>query len=151
MKNNTITEQTSQSLFLFENILDSEKLLQYPKIEKLVKCFYGVPNISIYQTARVDDFHTLISDKTYSSLLKMDESGGAMIYPLKVRFEELAIENQCSEYSGPLNVLILPPDNDEGPLLVLTCQWKNSLFRNDYFVVGVLGYREYLEKMIEKL
>lgn len=140
---------TSLSLILFENVLDSEKLLHSPEIQALVKLCFGEVNLSKAHTALMEDLHSLIGDEVYKGLRKTD--GTTMIYPVKAKLTDLLEENHNPEYSGPLNVLLLKPDDTEHNILVLTTHWSDNLFRNDHSVVGVIGDTADIEDMIDKI
>ena len=71
-----------------------------------------------------------------------------MVYPIKARFEDLAHDTHSDEYSAPLYLFLFDTDEIKN-LLVLTCQWYDGLFRNDYYVVGVIAPEDRVLGLIE--
>lgn len=47
----------SQSLILFDDVLDGEKVMRSPEIGKIVRFFYGRPALSIAQVETPDKLH----------------------------------------------------------------------------------------------
>lgn len=144
----TPDNDSSQSLIVFENVLDSEKVLHSSEIETLLEHFYGNANLSTAHTPLLEKLNTLIENIANKGLTSTD--GRAMIYPVKDDFDNLVLEDHNLDYSGPLNILIVKPDEIERNLLVLTCHWGDNLFRNDHSVVGVIGETEDLEDLIDR-
>lgn len=140
---------SSQALILFDGVLDSKKLLQSYEIEALSNHFYGNANISEANTTMLDELHSLLTDLCDKGFRSSD--GGTMIYPVKAKFDDLVRKEHSEEYSGPVNVVITKTESLEHNILILTCHWGNNLFRNDYYVVGVIGETEDMELMLERI
>lgn len=140
---------SSQALILFDGVLDSKRLLQSYEIEALSNHFYGNAIISAANTTMLDELHSLLTDLCDKGFRSSD--GGTMIYPVKAKFDDLVVKKHSEEYSGPVNVVITKTDSLEHNILVLTCHWGNNLFRNDYYVVGVIGDTEDIEQLIEQI
>ena len=135
-----------QALILFDNILDSEKLLCSDEIQSLVKATMGIYNLSYENPENSTEFQNWLRDEWYRNL------ENSMIYPIKTKFEKLAQNSHNDAYSGPLNVFVFRPKDAECFYLVLTCHWTSpdGLFRNDNSVVGIIIDRDDLIQAIEK-
>ena len=134
----------SPVLVLFNDVLDAEKVQQSPEIEKLAKCFYGKPISSVFSPDKADQLHDKLRDEQY----KADVQGRAMIYPVKADFGDLTLDSFSDQFSGPLYVQIFTPDIADYDVLTFTCCWNDGIFRNDYYVVGVIADTEDLGKII---
>ncbi|MBQ2492324.1 MAG: hypothetical protein II527_03220 [Bacteroidales bacterium] len=134
----------SPVLVLFNDVLDAEKVQQSPEIEKLAKCFYGKPIASVFSPDWADQLHDKLRDEQY----KADVQGRAMIYPVKADFGDLTQDSFSDQFSGPLYVQIFTPDIADYDILTFTCCWNDGIFRNDYYVVGVIADTEDLGKII---
>ena len=130
-----VSESDWQSLILFDGIVNGESFLSLPEIQKLLIYFYGQPRISIVETNYPKELHDWLRDALY----KADVKGLAMVYPVKASFEEMAIPGHSEEYSGPLYIQIIHPDQMENDLLVLTCRWTDNLFHNDSYIIGLIA------------
>jgi len=127
------------ALVLFDNVLDPEKVLQSPEIEKLVGYCFGGTTLSIAQPEKPEQLQDWLREEQY----KADVQSRAMTYPFKARFEDLALDTYSDQYSGPLYVQIFSLGNTVRDVLTITCQWSDGLFRNDYYVIGaILNQRE---------
>ena len=135
-----------QSLILFDNILNGERLLSSPEIQKLLVYFYGQPRISIVEANYPEELHDWLRDVLY----KADVNGDAMVYPVKASFEEMAVHGYPGEYSGPLHIQIIQPDPAENDLLVLTCRWANNLFHNDTYIIGLIADSDDLTTIVDE-
>lgn len=133
------------ALVLFDNVLDPEKVLQSPEIEKLMGYCFGGTTLSIAQPEKPEKLHDWLRDEQY----KTDVQGRAMIYPVKARFKDWTLDTHSDEFSGPLYVQVLSTDEEALNILTITCQWYNGLFRNDYYVVGAIVSAEDLERIIK--
>ena len=136
---------TWQSLILFDNVLGAEKLLKSIEIEQLTKYYFGQSNISVVRTDHLEELQGCLRDEMY----RADVGNRAMVYPFKEKFEDLALDTHGKEYSGPLVMTIIERGKGENDLLILTCNWGDGLFRNDYYIIGVIADTEDLEKMID--
>lgn len=134
----------SPVLVLFNDVLEAEKVQQSPEIEKLAKCFYGKPIASVFSPESADQLHDKFRDEQY----KADVQGRAMIYPVKADFGDLTQDSFSDQFSGPLYVQIFTPDVTDYDVLTFTCCWNDGVFRNDYYVVGVIADTEDLGKII---
>ena len=71
-----------------------------------------------------------------------------MIYPVKADFGDLTLDSFSDQFSGPLYVQIFTPDIADYYMLTFTCCWNDGVFKNDYYVVGVIADTEDLGKII---
>lgn len=135
-----------QTLILFENVLDSERVLRSDIIQALVKGLQGVYNLSFENIKNNDEFQDWVRDEWYRN------HKNAMVFPF-AKFEDLAQHNHSEEFTGPLNVFIFRPKDAECYYLVLTCHWASSdgLFRNDNAVIGIIIDRDDLKRAIKKV
>lgn len=124
-----------QSLILFDGVLDSEKLLCSDEIQALVKASYGVYNLSYEDVDRNQELLDWLREELVRSQFD------SMIYPVKAKFEDLAVKGHSDEFSGPLNVILFHPDDTECCYLVFVCHWTSpdGLFRNNEAVVGMIA------------
>lgn len=141
-----VTESDWQSLILFDGILNGERLLSSPEIQKLLIYFYGQPRISVVETNYPKELHDWLRDALYTA----DVSGQAMVYPVKTSFDEMAIQGCSAEYAGPLYIQIIHPDQIENDLLVLTCYWANNLFHNDSYIIGLIADSDDLATIVDE-
>ena len=141
-----VPESDWQSLVLFDNVLDGERLLSLPEIQKLLIYFFGQPRISLVETNYPEELHDWLGDVLY----KADVKGLAMVYPVKASFEEMAIPGHSEEYSSPLHIQIIHPDQMENDLLVLTCRWTDNLFHNDSYIIGLIADSDDLITIVDE-
>lgn len=125
---------STQSLVLFDDVLDGEKLLQSSEIKKLVEYFYDNYELSVIQVENPERLQDVLREEQY----KADTQNGAMIYPVKAHFEDLTLETSSDEFSGPLYIQAFTPSGAIFDVLTITCHWSDGLFRNDYYVVGAI-------------
>ena len=131
----TQVKSSSQVLVLFDDVLDGKQLLQLPEILALVKHFYGKVELSL---VKIMDNPEKLHDWFREAQYKSDRQETGMIYPVKARFDDLTLATHSDEFSGPLYVRILTPDETIFDVLTISCQWSDGLFRNDYYVVGAI-------------
>jgi len=136
-----------QSLVLFDNVLDAEKVLRLPEIEKLLTRYYGSLILSV---AQVDDPEKL-HDWFREEQIKADTQEHTKIYPFKARFESLKQDTCGDQFSGPLYARLISPENTFYDVLTITCHWFDGVFRNDYYVVGAIVDVDDLEKIQSRL
>ena len=136
---------STQSLVLFDDVLDGEKLLQSPEIKKLIEYFYENYDLSIVHVENPERRQDYFREEQY----RAGNNNRSMIYPVKAHFDDLTLDTHSEEFSAPLNVLIFTPPAAIFDVLTITCQWSDGLFRNDYYVVGAIVDTEDLEKMGE--
>lgn len=141
-----VTESDWQSLILFDGILNGERLLSSPEIQKLLIYFYGQPRITVVETNYPKELHDWLRDALYTA----DVSGQAMVYPVKTSFDEMAVQGHSAEYAGPLDILIIHPDLVENDLLVITCCWANTLFHNDSYIIGLIADSDDLATIVDE-
>mgnify|MGYP004482194353 FL=1 len=138
-----------QSIVLFEHILDGERILTSPEINKLLRYFYGQAKPSVVRTNYSDDLQFWASHELYEA----DGNEESVIYPFKASLEEMRTDEPIihnGEYSGPLNIVSFKPDeNVERDFLAITCKWQDGLFRNDNFVIGIIADTDDLYNIIE--
>lgn len=125
---------STQSLVLFDDVLDSAKLLQSQEIKKLVAYFYENYDLSVVQLENPERLHDYFREEQY----RADGQNGAMIYPVKASFNDLALETHSDEFSGPLYIQVFTPPGAIFDVLTITCHWSDGLFLNDYYVVGAI-------------
>lgn len=135
--------QHTPSLVLFGDVLDEEKVTRSAEIAKLTGYVFGNSTLSVVQVEDPDKLHDWFREEQY----KIDVQGRAMIYPVKAKFEDLTSDTHSDEYSGPLNVQVLFTEDTALDILTITCQWYDGLFRNDYYVVGVIVDAKDLERI----
>ena len=73
-----------------------------------------------------------------------------MVYPFKESFEVMASDGHSEKYSGPLLIQIIHPDLVENDMLVLTCHWSDGVFKNDYYVIGVIADSDDLITIVDE-
>lgn len=137
--------QPTQSLILFNGVLSGEKLIHLPEIETLVNHFYGGLALTLAQTELAEQLHDWAREEQY----KADAQENAMIYHMKTRFEDLALDTYSDQFSGPLNIQVFHPAETVYDVLTITCHWYDGLFRNDYYVIGVIANKEDLDAIIK--
>ena len=138
-----------QSIVLFEHILDGERILISPEINKLLRYFFGQARASVVRTNYADDLQSWINHELYMAYVNKD----TMVYPLKASFEEMRTNEPIvrnGECSGPLSIVSFKPDAPvERDFLAITCKWRDGLFRNDSFVLGIIADTDDLYGIIE--
>lgn len=134
----------SQSLVLFDNVLDAEKVLQSQEIQKIVSFFYGRLALSIVQVENPEKLHNWFRDEQY----KADVRNRAMTYPFKSSFEELTLPTYSNQYCGPLYVQMFSTEATDFDVLTITCHWGDGVFLNDYYVVGAIVDTQDLEAIL---
>ena len=138
---------SNQALVLFNDVLDGEKLLLSPEIEKLVTYFYSQSALSIVQVENPERLHDWLRDEQY----KADCQERSMIYPVKATFESLTLDTHSDEFSAPLYVQIFLPSDTVFNVLTITCKWYDGIFRNDYYVIGAIVDAEDLKTILDRL
>lgn len=138
-----------QSLITFEHILDGNKLMASPEMQKILRYFYGQARASVVRTNYADDLQAWINRE----LCLADMKGTMMIYPLTATYEEMRTDENIvhpGEYSGSLSVISFTPRTPvERDFLAITCKWQDGLFRNDNFVLGIIADTDDLYSIIE--
>lgn len=138
-----------QSIILFEHILDGERILTSPEINKLLLYFYGQAKPSVVRTNYSDDLQAWIN----RGLCMADMKGTLMTYPLAATYEEMKTDEDIvhnGEYSGALEVISFKPKEPvEKDFLAITCKWQDGLFRNDSYILGVIADTDDLYNIIE--
>ena len=137
--------EPTQSLILLGEVLDGNKLLQSPEIEVLVRHFYGGLALTLAETENAEQLHDWAREEQY----KADAQEIAMIYHMKTRFEDLALDTYSDQFSGPLNIQVFHPAETVYDVLTITCHWYDGLFRNDYYVIGVIANTADLDVIIQ--
>ena len=136
---------STQSLVLFDDVLDGEKLLQSKEIKKLVAYFYDNFELSVVQIENPERLHDFFREEQY----RADGQNGALIYPVKASFDDLALETHSADFSGPLYVQAFTPPGAIFDILTITCHWSDGLFLNDFYVAGAIADADDLEKIID--
>lgn len=138
-----------QSLITFEHILDGDKLIASPEIQKMLRYFYGQARPSVVRTNYADDLQAWINRE----LCLADMKGTMMVYPLTAAYEEMRNDEDIvhpGEYSGALSVVSFKPKTPvEKDFLAITCKWLDGLFRNDSYVLGIIADTDDLYSIIE--
>ncbi len=133
--NDIASPQPTQSLVLFNGVLSGEKLIHLPEIETLVNHFYGGVALALAETDKVEQLHDWAREEQY----KADAQERAMIYHMKTRFEDLTLDTYSDQFSGPLYIQVFHPEETVYDVLTVTCHCYDGLFRNDYYVIGVIA------------
>lgn len=138
-----------QSLITFEHILDGGKLMASPEIQKILRYFYGQARPSVVRTNYTDDLQAWIN----RGLCMADMKGTLMTYPLTATYEEMKTDENIvhpGKYSGALSVISFKPKEPvEKDFLAITCKWRDELFRNDSYVIGIIADTDDLYNIIE--
>ena len=138
-----------QSIITFEHILDGDKLIASPEIQKILRYFYGQARPSVVRTNYTDDLQAWINRE----LCMADMKGTMMAYPLTATYEEMRTDENIvhpGEYSGALSVISFKPKEPvEKDFLAITCKWQDGLFRNDNYVLGIIADTDDLYGIIE--
>ena len=141
-KQQMIDSGITPTLILFNNVLDPEKVLQSPEVEKIVTFFFGRPIASVHQPDNAEQLHDWFSDVQY----RADETH-AMIYPIKADFGEMTMESYSDQFSGPAYIQITSTGGTVYDVLTITCKWYDGVFRNDFYVIGAVIDSGDLEKV----
>lgn len=138
-----------QSIVLLEHVLDGERILTSPEINKLLRYFYGQAKPSVVRTNYTDDLQFWAIHELYEA----DGNEENVIYPFKASLEEMRTDKPIihnGEYSGPLNIVSFKPDeNVEKDFLAITCKWRDELFCNNHYILGVIADTDDLYNIIE--
>lgn len=136
----------AQKIILFENILNGGALLESKEIQALSNHQLGGSNLSLGETDKAEAFQEWLGDELHKAL----NGGYGQIYRMKAPFGDLQGENESGEYSAPVYVHLFEPDAavDDG-ILLLTCNWKGSIFSNDHYVCGVVANSDDLVRMLD--
>ena len=137
---------STQSLVLFDDVLDSAKLLQSQEIKKLVEFFYDNYELSVVQVGNPERMHDYFREEQY----RADGQNGALIYPVKASFDDLALETHSADFSGPLYVQVFTPPGAIFDVLTITCHWSDGLFLNVFYVAGAIVDSEDLHAILRK-
>ena len=144
-ENSSVETSTSRPVVvLFDKVLDPGKVIHSAEIHTFTNNFYGQSISAILGTDHNEELHDWLRDELY----KANVQGRSMVYPIKARFEDLAHDTHSDEYSAPLYLFLFDTDEIKN-LLVLTCQWYDGLFRNDYYVVGVIASEDTILGLVE--
>ena len=135
---------TTPTLILFDDVLDPEKVLQSPEVDKIVNYFFGRSIASIFQPDNAEQLHDYFRDVQYVA----DVQTHAMIYPIKADFGELTLETYSDQFSGPAYIQITFPGDTVYSVLTITCRWNDGLFSNNYYVIGAIVDIEDLDKIL---
>lgn len=139
--------QPTQSLVLFNGVLSGEKLIHLPEIGTLINHFYGGVALTLTQTEYPEQLHDWAREEQY----KADAQEHAMIYYMKTKFEDLTLETYSDQFSGPLYVQVFHPAETVNDVLTITCHWYDGIFRNDYYVIGVIANTADLDGVIKNI
>lgn len=138
---------TTPILILFDDVLDPEKVLQSPEVNKIVNYFFGRSIESVLQPNNLEQLHDYFRDVQYRADIVRNH---AMIYPIKADFEELTLKTYSDLFSGPSYIQITLPGDTIYSVLTITCRWNDGLFSNDYYVIGAVIDLADLEKIKEQ-
>ena len=106
------------TIVLFDNVLDPEKVLQSPEIDKIVTYFFGSSINSVLKPDDAKQLHDWFRDEQY----KADIQDRAMIYRVKADFDDLTLDTNSDQFSGPLYMQIILPGDTTNNVLTITCQ-----------------------------
>lgn len=138
----TTPKLSTPTLILFNDVLNPEKVMQSPEVEKIVTYFFGRPIASVLQPDNAEQLHDWFRDVQY----RADETH-AMIYPIKADFGNLTMESYSNQFSGPAYIQITSTGGTVYDVLTITCKWYDGVFRNDYYVIGAIVELEDLRKI----
>ena len=137
-----------QGLVLFDKkVLDADKVISSEEVGKMLTFFYGQKKLSAVSTANLEEFLDWVEAQLYKALT----NDRVMGYPIDTPLSKLAVKGfrDGGECSGPLRVLVFQPDEGmENDLLVLTCRWEDGGFKNDHYIIGVIGDNDDLIRTI---
>ena len=138
----------AQAIILFENILNVDALIENKEIQALSNHQFGGCDLSAGETDKTEEFHDWLNDE----LQKAISGSYCQVYRMKAPFSDIKGEEESGEYSAPVSVFLFEPDAaiDDG-ILLITCNWKGSLFSNDHYVCGVVADEGDLERMLDKV
>ena len=144
MTKNNSSEEARPVVVLFDNVLDAGKLIHSQELDAFANYFYGQSISATLGTDHDEELHNWLRDELY----KANVQGRSMVYPIKAAFEDLVHDTHSDEYSGPLYLFLFDTDEIKN-LLVITCHWYDGLFRNDYYVVGVIAPEDRVLGLVE--
>lgn len=135
----------AQALIIFENILNSGALLESKEIQALCNHQFGGCDLSVGEIDQAENLHDWLNDELHKAI----NGGYCQVYRMKAPFADIQGEDESGEYSAPVSVFLFEPDaaTDDG-ILLLTCNWKGSLFSNDHYVCGVIADEDDLERIL---
>lgn len=138
----------AQVLIIFESILNGEALLESKEIQALCNHQFGGCDLSVGETDQAEGLHDWLNDELHKAI----NGNYGQVYRMKVPYSNLEGDNGTGEYSGPVCVHLFEPDAavDDG-ILLLTCNWKGSIFSNDHYVCGVVADEDDLARMLDKV
>lgn len=109
--------------------------------------FYGGVALTLTQTEYPEQLHDWAREEQY----KADAQEHAMIYYMKTKFEDLTLATYSDQFSGPLYVQVFHPAETVNDVLTITCHWYDGIFRNDYYVIGVIANTADLDGVIKNI
>ena len=136
---------STQSLVLFDNVLDLDKVLQSPEITMLLTCCYGGALLSVTKVDDSEKLHDWLREEQY----RADVQEHTKVYPFKASFDCLKQDGCSDQFSGPLYVQLISPQETAFDILTINCQWNNGIIRNDYYVVGAIVDTTDLEMIVK--
>ena len=139
------TPRSGQALVLFDDVLDGEKVLQSPEIEKLVTCIYGGLALSLVQIETPGVLHDWLRDEQYKAVVQ----DRTMVYHLNATFKDLAMDTSSDQFSGPVHIQLFSTGKAVCNILTITCRWNDGLFTNDYYVIGAIVATEDMERVVK--
>lgn len=142
-----------QSLILFDEVLDGQKLLESREIQKLLIYFFCQPRLSMVKTKYPEDLQDWLRIEMY----KADVNGRAMIVPVKTKFEDLVVNGLSEEYTGPLMIQAFKANAAlEYDLLVITCHWtspslnNSPIVENPAHIIGIIADTDDLINIVDE-
>jgi len=125
-----------QSLVLFDDVLDADKILSSNEFEKVIKYHYGQMKTSKVNTTHLEDLRDWVRDEFDKSVTNEE----AKAFKVKESFEDMALKGHSDDYFGPLQLFSIQPGSDvENDFLVMTCSWSDSIIKNPNHIVGVIA------------
>ena len=70
-------------------------------------------------------------------------------YTVFIRDYNHIFKTHSDEFTGPRYIQVFRPAGFTSDVLTITCYWNDGLFRNDYYVVGVIADSKELEGIIK--
>lgn len=135
----------AQILITFENILNSDALLESKEVQALCNHQFGGCELSVGETDQAEELHDWLNDELHKAI----NGDYDQIYRMKAPFAEIKGENESDEYSGPVYVHLFEPDAaiDDG-FLLFTCNWQGSIFSNNLYVIGVIADEDDIQRVM---
>lgn len=135
-------------IILFENILNDVAFTAIEQLRKETKAVmnhvFGDSEFVVETCNKEEKLQEWCNTELYKSI----SCGYCSVYPVKTKFNDVKDDDVDEEYGGSLKMWIFEPDGAlDDQVVVITCEF-NGLFRNNTYVVGVIGSTYDLENII---